>query len=226
MAHELTSLFSNDFSLSNLLTDIEKNNKFTARNVIHQLQEQNQRATEILATFRNMARGQTLGKEENVDLEVFLPELIQRFKQYALLRNVDLFYENNLTSPVEIKIKRIDIELILYNLLLNAAQQIERIKFFRSGRGEISIGFSEEIENDQSRWCVIQILDNGPGIHKQDFKRVFNIHFTTKEDGCGMGLDICREIAHKIKIFDHRGEVKVLRSILLAGTIFEIRLPL
>ena len=41
---------------------------------------------------------------------------------------------------------------------------------------------------------VVSVADTGGGINSQDSERIFNPLFTTKSDGMGMGLSICRAI--------------------------------
>jgi signal transduction histidine kinase len=41
---------------------------------------------------------------------------------------------------------------------------------------------------------LVSVADTGAGIKSQDTERVFNPLFTTKSDGMGMGLSICRSI--------------------------------
>jgi signal transduction histidine kinase len=50
---------------------------------------------------------------------------------------------------------------------------------------------SEAYERDG---VVISVADTGTGIGSQDIDRIFNPLFTTKSDGMGMGLSICRAI--------------------------------
>ena len=49
----------------------------------------------------------------------------------------------------------------------------------------------------------ISIADTGTGIRSQDTDRIFNPLFTSKPDGLGMGLSICRAIieAHQGKLW-------------------------
>ena len=57
------------------------------------------------------------------------------------------------------------------------SQQIEQ--------GEIAI---EIDQNDQ--WAIIRIKDNGGGIHEHDLPKIFDPYFTSKPEGCGLGLYI------------------------------------
>jgi signal transduction histidine kinase len=117
-------------------------------------------------------------------------------------------------------------EQLLLNILLNAAQQINLSQPLRlEGNGDIVVDFSVKAEESKIMEAIIDVYDNGPGIHRKDFERVFNIHFTTKPDGCGMGLDICRQIVSGVTVGQSRGRVFVKRSVLLGGTVFEIALP-
>jgi signal transduction histidine kinase len=125
-----------------------------------------------------------------------------------------------------VQMRRTGLHQIVYNLLLNAVQQIARLRELRTVEEEILVEVQHVQDQSSGDWAVVLVHDNGPGIHKRDFERVFDIHYTTKEDGCGMGLDICRSIAGSVRRGERAGSLRVRRSILLVGTTFEIRLPL
>ena len=65
----------------------------------------------------------------------------------------------------------------------------------------------------------ITISDTGMGIPEADLSKIFDLFFTTKEKGTGIGLAICRKI-----IEDHGGTI-VVRSAVGAGTSVQIKLP-
>ena len=46
---------------------------------------------------------------------------------------------------------------------------------------------------------LVTVADSGPGIDVENLEKIFDAFFTTKPDGMGMGLSICRSIieAHK-----------------------------
>jgi signal transduction histidine kinase len=72
----------------------------------------------------------------------------------------------------------------------------------------------------------IQVTDSGGGIPENALERMFEPFFSTKSDGMGMGLNICRSI-----IESHHGRlwatnVKDSEQTKLAGCTFTILLPL
>jgi len=50
---------------------------------------------------------------------------------------------------------------------------------------------------------MVSVADTGTGVNSQDADRMFNPLFTTKSDGMGMGLSICRAIieAHEGRLW-------------------------
>ena len=101
------------------------------------------------------------------------------------------------------------INQVLTNLLLNAAQAVE-------DGGAVSIKTWAE----QNSVCVA-ISDTGPGIPIEIRGRLFEPFFTTKDvgKGAGLGLSIAYDIVKK-----HNGEITVV-SEMGKGSCFTVRLP-
>ncbi len=67
----------------------------------------------------------------------------------------------------------------------------------------------------------IHIADEGKGMPKKMFKKIFRPGVTNKERGWGLGLSL----AHRIVEEYHNGKIRVLESEIDVGTTFEIVLP-
>ena len=65
----------------------------------------------------------------------------------------------------------------------------------------------------------IVVADTGPGIPPGELERIFDLYFTTKAEGTGLGLSL----VHRI-VSEHGGRIEV-QSALGAGTRFTIQLP-
>lgn len=99
---------------------------------------------------------------------------------------------------------------VIENLLRNAVDAMD-------GSGRITITLS----GSSNRQCI-DVSDNGKGIPRRDWHRVFMPGYTTKERGWGMGLSLSRRIINTY----HHGRITVLRSSTSAptGTTFRIEL--
>jgi two-component system sensor histidine kinase HydH len=105
----------------------------------------------------------------------------------------------------------IDSELFkqaIINLIANSTDAVDE-------GGEIKFEISK-INSD----AVFNITDNGAGITKENLNKIFNIYFTTKQSGNGLGLSIVRQI-----ISQHNGTIEA-ESVPGKETKFTITLPL
>jgi len=105
---------------------------------------------------------------------------------------------------------RVQLQQVLINLILNAtdAMATEDGPRVLSVRSEPNIGGG----------VVISVADTGKGINSEDMERIFNPRFTTKSDGMGLGLSICRAIVEA-----HNGCLWVTQNI-PQGAVFQFSL--
>jgi signal transduction histidine kinase len=110
----------------------------------------------------------------------------------------------------EVRGNRIQLQQVLINLITNAIDSM-------AARDEprVLCVKSEAYERDG---VMISVSDSGAGVSPQDIDRIFNPLFTTKSDGMGMGLSICRAI-----IEAHEGRLSVAPNV-PQGAVFQFTL--
>ena len=74
-------------------------------------------------------------------------------------------------------------------------------------------------ENHGDDGVLVAVEDSGSGIAPEDMDRIFETFFTTKSEGMGMGLSICRSIVES-----HGGRISASRAN-PRGSVFQIILP-
>ena len=68
-------------------------------------------------------------------------------------------------------------------------------------------------------WVQARVSDTGPGIHRQQWDRVFDLGFTTRPEGSGLGLFIARSL-----ITSMGGQISIENSTIPIGTTFLVEL--
>ena len=68
-------------------------------------------------------------------------------------------------------------------------------------------------------WVHVRVIDTGSGIEPDSLNKVFDLKFTTKREGSGLGLWLSRRIVH-----EHNGRIDV-QSEIGKGTTFTIAIP-
>ncbi len=97
---------------------------------------------------------------------------------------------------------------VLLNLLRNSEDAL-------AGPGNIFLEVRKEGE-----FVLIKVADDGPGIAEEHMDELFGKFFTTREDGLGLGLTVCRQIIHA-----HHGSITMDNG-KEGGAEVHIRLPL
>jgi signal transduction histidine kinase len=82
---------------------------------------------------------------------------------------------------------RVQLQQVMLNLILNG---IEAIVSVDDEARELAIS----TESNPRGGLLVGVADSGPGVAPQDRERIFESFYTTKADGVGMGLSICRSI--------------------------------
>ena len=168
-----------------------------------------QRRSEGLLHFVEAYRDLTRVPAPSFEI-VSIAELFARVEQ--LMRpqfaesTVELHTEVNPPS-LELTADPEQVEQILINLLRNALEAT-------AGRAGARVDLTAHLAHDK---VVVEVADNGPGIVEEALGKVFIPFFTTKPDGSGIGLSLCRQIMRL-----HRGSISA-RSEPGVRTVFALR---
>jgi PAS domain S-box-containing protein len=108
-------------------------------------------------------------------------------------------------------VDKVQIQQVLVNLLRNAVEAMEA-----SPRRRISI----EVGSGEDGLTTVAVIDTGPGIAPEVAKRLFQPFVTTKSQGMGVGLSLCRAIveAHGGRLWAEPNPE--------GGTIFRFTIPI
>jgi C4-dicarboxylate-specific signal transduction histidine kinase len=106
---------------------------------------------------------------------------------------------------------RVQLQQVVLNLILNAVEAMGSVE---AEPRDLLIS----TEQDHTG-VVVAVRDSGPGIDPSHLERVFDAFHTTKSNGMGMGLSICRSIidAHGGRLWAEANEPR--------GAIFQFTLP-
>ena len=172
-----------------------------------------ERVTSIIQSLRNFSRVDFLDEVGSYDINNAIEDtLIVIGNEINSIVTVDKNFSEN---PL-IECKGGEINLVLLNIIINAAHAIESQE--RSDFGKIIIDTYHD-----NKFVICKISDNGPGIPKINLSKIFDPFFTTKEEGkgAGLGLNICYDII----VNKHKGEISVENQV-ENGATFIIKLPI
>jgi signal transduction histidine kinase len=154
-----------------------------------------QRAVDVIDRLRGHLR-KTETRRETLDLNDVVREAIDIAQAEFETRSVSVSFEPN-TSALLVMADRIELQQVLLNLFLNACDAMSTVQ-------QQSRGLRVRTARDSDGSLRVSVIDRGPGIASENKRRVFQPFFTSKVDGLGLGLAICRTI-----IAEHGGDMWV-----------------
>ncbi|MDP3230467.1 MAG: PAS domain S-box protein [Acidovorax sp.] len=126
-------------------------------------------------------------------------------------------------TPLHVHADRVLLEQVVLNLGLNALQAMQTMHAMQmASKGLHIAAHPHELllrTTTDTGQASLQVLDRGPGLPPEIAERLFEPFFTTRSDGLGLGLNICRSIVESM------GGELLARNREGGGALFEIRLP-
>jgi signal transduction histidine kinase len=124
-------------------------------------------------------------RKEVVDLNAAILEVTVLTHGEAVKTSVTVGTQLAAELP-RIQCDRVQLQQVMLNLIVNAIQSMSGVE---DGNRELHISTSIEPEG-----ACVAVRDTGQGLRPESLPRLFERFYTTKPDGMGMGLSICRSI--------------------------------
>ena len=168
------------------------------------------RASEVIGSVQAMFKKDNQAKT-TVDLNNVIQDVLGLVR--GELQTQGILVQSGLTRPLPLVLGHSgQLQQVILNLVRNAADAMDSV----SGRTR-ALRMKTAIHDPDS--VLLSVEDSGAGIAPEDIDRIFESFFTTKSQGMGMGLSICRSI-----IEAHDGRLWASSSV-DHGSVFNIVLP-
>jgi PAS domain S-box-containing protein len=168
-----------------------------------------QRASQIIEHFRSLLKGGQL-PDTPCDLNDAVAEVVRLLRSDAADRQIGIRCTLDQGVPT-VRGDRVQLQQVVLNLMTNAfdavldPQAVERTVSIRTG-------------SEADGAAIVSIEDDGPSLSDDQFGRMQKPFYTSKPEGLGLGLSICREI-----LAAHSSELRAERKD-TGGVIFSFRL--
>lgn len=180
-----------------------------AREAAERIVRDGHRAGEVITSIRALARKSPMAMAP-VDVNVMIEDVLALTRGELQRHGIEL--DTRLASDVEATVgDRIQLQQVVLNLILNA---MEALTLSGCDKKKITV-----VSRRCGRIIIIAVKDTGPGVEPSKSNEIFDAFFTTKAEGLGIGLSICRSIveAHGGRIWATLNEP--------VGTVFSFTLP-
>jgi PAS domain S-box-containing protein len=182
-----------------------------ARQAFSDIMRDGNRAGAVVHRIRNLSK-RAPPRDEHVEINGAIREVIEVTRSEAMKNGVSAQTELVEGLPL-VHGDRVELQQVILNLILNA---IEAMSETSEGPRELLI----TTERAESGDLLVAVRDSGPGLAPGALENLFKAFHTTKPNGLGLGLSICRSIieAHGGRLWS---SAKLPR-----GAVFQFTLPI
>lgn len=200
MAHELNQPLTAVMNYLQVCQMLFESNKMDSQDKVSEYlgkaMDQADRAGKIISGLRSFVQKGEYNRA-NEDLNEIAEEASNLLNSSAAAEGID-FKVRMADDLPSVFVDRIQIQQVVFNLVRNAIEALARTK-----QGQLIVTTSST-GNSSVQICV---KDNGPGVDDKILANLFDAFTTTKPDGMGVGLSICKSI-----VDDHGGDIRAERN--------------
>ena len=188
----------------------ETPNLVEARHAVERIIKDGYRASEVISRVRTLVK-KAPPRNDLVDLNEVVIEVLALAQSQA--RRNHVFLKRELADGLPPVLgDRVQLQQVILNLIVNGLESIAKVN---DGARELTVSSGK----DESDNLFVAVRDSGEGLDQANLERVFEAFFTTKPEGMGMGLAICRTI-----IESHGGRLWAAANS-PRGAVFQFSLP-
>jgi PAS domain S-box-containing protein len=190
--------------------DREPANLEEARSTVQSIVKDGNRAGEVIQRVRALAN-KTADQKAPLDVNDVVNEVISLAQHELSSHRVALRLELAPALP-QVLADRVQLQQVILNLVINAIEAMHPVE---DRPRELVI----RTRQDETCQVLVAVSDCGVGVAAENADRLFDAFFTTKSNGMGMGLSICRSIVNA-----HEGRLSA-SSNPGPGATFQFTLP-
>jgi PAS domain S-box-containing protein len=168
------------------------------------------RASDVIDRIHRLVKKDML-RMEKLDINGAILEVISLIRSEMIKNGVTVGTDLAESLPC-IQGDRVQLQQVILNLLINAIQAMGDLA---EGQRELHVS-TAPIESEGVR---VVVRDSGPGLPEAALERAFETFYTTKSNGLGMGLSICRSIVEA-----HGGRLWATANVPI-GAVFQFTIP-
>jgi PAS domain S-box-containing protein len=222
VAHELNQPLTAINNYCNGLVSRIRRQQITEDDLLAALEKtarQAQRAGQIIQRIRSFVK-RSEPNRTLADVTLIVSEAVELAEIELRRRNVRLSHYVAARLP-KLLVDPILIEQVLVNLLRNAAESIEHARRPASRRSVELRVIPKDVEGQPV--VEFSVLDSGQGLAPEVMERLYEAFFSTKAEGMGIGLNLCRSIVES-----HQGRMQaenIYNGTEVAGCRFSFWIP-